>query len=193
MWAPSSRPRGQTQPKGFLVDAEITLEKSLQRAATKMEPEAAPTATQPPKIHHFVFYGQASRDDAAAFTAAKVFLEGAGGRAAKGGPKGGIHGRHYVVRFPSKAQIAARDVDPDHEFSDAKEARTKFELTVALGSKLSGNMLAALGYKGRPGRDILNFTAVSRSIIHCIRGRRQSPAIAMEDRSRDRRVCQPQG
>jgi hypothetical protein len=169
--------RGQTQTKGFLVDAEITLEKGLQRAATKMEPEAAPTATQPPEIHHFVFYGQASRDNTAAFAAAKVFFESASGRAAKGGPIAGMPGRCYVAWFIPRAQIAARRVDLGHEFCDAKEARSKFELKVALGSKQSVNMRAAVGHNGRPGPSIFKLTAVDRGIIHCIREPRQGPAM----------------
>jgi hypothetical protein len=149
--------RTPNQPKGFPVDAEITLEESSQWAATKMEPEA-------------------SRGDAAAFSAAKVFLESADGRAVKGGPKAGMRGQHYLIPFPPKAQIAARGVDLDHEYSDAKEARSKFELTVALGLEQSVNMRAAVGYKSWLGSNMFKFTDVNRSIVHCIRGRRQSPA-----------------
>jgi hypothetical protein len=176
------------------VDTEVTVADRSQWVANKTEPEATPTASQPPKIHHFVFYGQASRDDSAAFAAAKLFLESGedsapretGGRAPKGGPKAGVHGRHYVVRFPIKAEIAARVIDLNRDFSDAEGAGPEFELTMCLAPKQSSNMLAAVGYKGRPRRSILHFSAVNRSIIHCIRGRRQSPAMQWKtDRESD--------
>jgi hypothetical protein len=194
MCAPRSRAGGQTQPKGFIVDPEITVADRQLWVANKTESEATSTASQPPKTHHFVVYGRASRDDAAAFAAAKVFLESAidaapgetGGRPPKGGPMAGVHGRHYVIRFPTKAEIAARVIDLDRDFSDAYGAGPEFELTMCLAPKQSSNMLAAVGYKDRPRRSILHFSAVNRSIIHCIRGRRQSPAMQWKtDRETD--------
>jgi hypothetical protein len=74
-----------------------------------------------------------------------------------------MRGQHYLVPFPPKAQIAARGVDLDHEYSDAKEARSKFELTVALGLEQSVNLRAAVGYKSWLGSNMFKFTDVNEA------------------------------
>jgi hypothetical protein len=130
------------------MDAEIILAERSPRAVNKMEPGVAAAIGRPPNIHHFLFYGQASRNDVAAFAAAKVFFESAvyakpretDSRAAKAGPKAGLDGRHYVVRLPIKGQIAARGIDLIGKVSDAEEAQSRLVLTVRLDTKQSGNM-----------------------------------------------------
>ena len=159
------------------MDAEIILAEGSQQAANKTKPRVAAATARPPNIHHFVFYGQASRDDVAVFAAAKAFLEGAiytapretDGRTAKGGPKTSFDGRNYIVRLPRKGPIAARSIYLNGEFSDAEEAESGLEITVHFAPKQSGDMPAAVGYGGSLGRSIFDFTVINRSIIHCIR------------------------
>jgi hypothetical protein len=159
------------------MDAEIILAERSPRAVNKTEPGVAAATARPPNIHHFIFYGQASRNDVAAFAAAKVFLESAvypapreaGSRAAEAGPQTGLDGRHYVVRLPNKGQIAARGIDLIGKVSDAEEAQSRLVLTVSLDPKQSGNMPAAAGHRGWPGCRIYDLTVVNRSIIPCVR------------------------
>jgi hypothetical protein len=153
------------------MDAEITLAERSQTAASKAEPGATATSIQPPKIRRFVFYGRLSRDNAAAFAAATAFFESAvgaaphaaDGRAAGAGLDAGMDRRDYVVYL-------------DRDVPTAEGTKSKFEVTAHLAPERSGKVPAAVGYKGRPGRSILNFTTVNRSIIHCIR--------ALPDRAR---------
>jgi hypothetical protein len=157
------------------MDAEIILAERSPRAVNKTEPGVAAAIGRPPNIHHFIFYGQASRNDVAALAAAKVFLESAvypaprktGIRGAKAGPK--ADGRHYIVRLPIKGQIAARGIDLIGKVSDAEEAQSRLVLTVSLDPKQSGNMPAAAGHRGWPGCRIYDLTVVNRSIIRCVR------------------------
>jgi hypothetical protein len=159
------------------MDAEIILAERSPRAVNKTEPGVTAAIGRPPNIHHFIFYGQASRNDVAAFAAAKVFLESAvypapretDSRVAKAGPKAGLDGRHYVVRLPIKGQIAARGIDLIGKVSDAEEAQSRLVLTVRLDPKQSGNMPTSFDHRGWPGSRIYDLTVVNRSIIHCVR------------------------
>jgi hypothetical protein len=146
--------RGPSKPEGILMEADTCPAEGSQWAANKREPGVRATAARPPKIHHLIFYGQASRDDVAAFAATKIFLESTiypretDGGASKSGTKAGLDERHYVVRFPTKSQI---------------------EITVHLAPKQSGNGPTAVRCTGRPGRSSLDFTVINRGIILCIR------------------------
>lgn len=157
------------------MDAEIILAERSPRAVNKTEPGVAAATARPPNIHHFIFYGQATRNDVAALAAAKVYLESAvypaprktGSRVAKAGPK--ADGRHYIVRLPIKGQIAACGTDLIGKVSDAEEAQSRLVLTVSLDPKRSGNMPASVDHRGRPGCRIYDLTVVNRSIICCVR------------------------
>jgi hypothetical protein len=171
------------QPKGFLVDAEITLAESSQWAADEIEAGATATAIHAPKIHHFVVYGETSPDDAAAFAAAKVSLGSAidgpphasYGRGDEADPpraKMDKRHRHYSVRRLTIGQIAGHGVDFNPNFCDTEGTNPRFELMLHLVPQQSGSMPAAVRDKEAPGCSILNVAAVSRSIVHCIRTRR---------------------
>ena len=160
--------------------------------------EAAPAASAArPKSHHFTFYGRASRNDMAAFAAAKVLLENAmdaaqrkpEGRAVEARLKAGPGRRRYVVRFVPGGRIATRrgDIELDAappvlgsmslrqlhpgehaEFPDMKEAQTECVVTVRPAGKRGGNMPFAVSQEGSPRRGTFEFTVVNGSVAHCV-------------------------
>jgi hypothetical protein len=151
------------------MDADTISAESSQRTAIETELGTAAET----RLRHFIFfYGQPSREAAAAIGAAKVFLEDlvSTGRYKTIGDAANARAEsRYVVRIPAEGKSPIGPMNQIGEVADAQHSRSKFEITMKLTGQRSDDTPSAVGHFHRQGRSIFDFMIVSQSIIRCIR------------------------